>query len=37
MRYGLDHKQLRKSRLGPALTTRHRLPMTNLIPGTTYY
>ena len=37
VRYGLDPKQLKESQADPALTTRHSLPLTNLIPGTTYY
>ncbi len=37
VRYGLDPKQLKESQTDPALTTRHSLPLTNLIPGTTYY
>ena len=37
VRYGLDPKQLKESQMDPALTTRHSLPLTNLIPGTTYY
>ncbi|MCI1189171.1 hypothetical protein MON38_17240 [Hymenobacter sp. DH14] len=37
VRYGLDPKQLKESLVDPALTTRHSLPITNLIPGTTYY
>ncbi len=37
VRYGLDPKQLKESQVDPTLTTRHSLPHTNLIPGTTYY
>lgn len=37
VRYGLDPKQLKESQVDPTLTTRHSLPLTNLIPGTTYY
>ena len=37
VRYGLDPKQLKESLVDPALTTRHSLPLSNLIPGTTYY
>jgi hypothetical protein len=37
IRYGLDPKQLKETQVDPALTTRHSLPLTNLIPGTTYY
>jgi hypothetical protein len=37
VRYGLDPKQLKESQVDLALTTRHNLPLTNLIPGTTYY
>ncbi|MET4076253.1 hypothetical protein [Hymenobacter sp. UYCo722] len=37
VRYGLDPKQLKDSQTDPTLTTRHSLPLTNLIPGTTYY
>ena len=37
VRYGLDPRQLKESQVDPALTTRHSLPLTNLIPGTTYY
>lgn len=37
VRYGLDPKQLKDSQTDPALTTRHSLPIANLIPGTTYY
>ena len=37
VRYGLDPKQLKESQVDAALTTRHSLPLTNLIPGTTYY
>ena len=37
VRYGLDPKQLKESQVDPTLTTHHSLPLTNLIPGTTYY
>ena len=37
VRFGLDPKQLRESRLDAALTTHHSLTLTDLIPGTTYY
>lgn len=37
IRYGLDPKQLKETQIDPALTTRHSMPLTNLIPGTTYY
>ncbi|GAA4365498.1 hypothetical protein GCM10023185_35790 [Hymenobacter saemangeumensis] len=37
VRYGLDPKQLKDSRVDPALTTRHSITLDNLIPGTTYY
>ena len=37
VRYGLDPKRLRDSRADPVLTTRHSLPLSNLIAGATYY
>lgn len=37
VRYGLGPKQLKDSQVDPTLTTHHSLPLTNLIPGTTYY
>ena len=37
VRYGLDAKQLKESRVDDALTTHHSLTLNNLIPGTTYY
>jgi hypothetical protein len=37
VRYGLDPKQLKETQVDPTLTTHHSLPLTNLIPGTTYY
>ena len=37
VRYGLDAKQLKESRVDAAATTRHSLTLNNLIPGTTYY
>ncbi|GAB3739560.1 hypothetical protein GCM10027594_19730 [Hymenobacter agri] len=37
VRYGLDPKQLKESQVDPTLTTRHSIPLANLIPGTTYY
>lgn len=37
VRYGLDPKQLKESQVDPTLTTHHSLPLSNLIPGTTYY
>jgi hypothetical protein len=37
VRFGLDPKQLKESRLDPAQTTHHSLTLDDLIPGTTYY
>jgi len=37
VRYGLDAKELKESRVDAALTTRHSMTLDNLIPGTTYY
>jgi hypothetical protein len=37
VRYGLDVKSLKGSRIDPTPTTRHSLVLENLIPGTTYY
>jgi hypothetical protein len=37
VRFGLDPRQLKESRLDPALTTHHSLTLSDLIPGTTYY
>ncbi|MBH8567517.1 fibronectin type III domain-containing protein [Microvirga sp. STS02] len=37
VRYGLDAKQLKESRVDDALTTHHSLTLNDLIPGTTYY
>jgi hypothetical protein len=37
VRFGLDPKQLKESRLDPAQTTHHSLTLEDLIPGTTYY
>lgn len=37
VRYGLDAKQLKETRVDPAQTTRHSLTLDDLIPGTTYY
>ena len=37
VRYGLNSKDLKESRVDPTLTTRHSLTLDNLIPGTTYY
>ncbi|MBU6122576.1 fibronectin type III domain-containing protein [Hymenobacter siberiensis] len=37
VRYGLNAKELKESRLDASLTTHHSLTLNNLIPGTTYY
>ncbi|MDO7875842.1 fibronectin type III domain-containing protein [Hymenobacter sp. ASUV-10] len=37
VRYGLNAKELKESRVDAALTTRHSLTLDNLIAGTTYY
>ncbi|GAB3572858.1 hypothetical protein [Hymenobacter daeguensis] len=37
IRFGLDAKQLKETRLDPAQTTHHSLTLEDLIPGTTYY
>ncbi|MFD2720584.1 fibronectin type III domain-containing protein [Hymenobacter monticola] len=37
VRFGLDPKQLKESRLDATPTTRHSLTLSDLIPGTTYY
>ena len=37
VRYGLDAKQLKESRVDATPTTRHSLTLSNLMPGTTYY
>ncbi|WP_201980277.1 fibronectin type III domain-containing protein [Hymenobacter rubidus] len=37
VRYGLDAKQLKETRLDPTPTTHHSLTLDDLIPGTTYY
>jgi hypothetical protein len=37
VRYGLDAKQLKESRIDDAQTTHHSLTLNDLIPGTTYY
>jgi hypothetical protein len=37
VRFGLDPKQLKETRLDPAQTTHHSLTLDDLIPGTTYY
>jgi len=37
VRYGLNAKELKESRVDANLTTRHSLTLNNLIPGTTYY
>jgi hypothetical protein len=37
VRYGLNAKELKESRVDATLTTRHSLTLDNLIPGTTYY
>ncbi|MBF9140991.1 fibronectin type III domain-containing protein [Hymenobacter properus] len=37
VRFGLDPKQLRESRLDATPTTHHSLTLSDLIPGTTYY
>ncbi|MCC3152112.1 fibronectin type III domain-containing protein [Hymenobacter sp. BT770] len=37
VRYGLTAKELKESRVDAALTTRHSLTLTDLLPGTTYY
>jgi hypothetical protein len=37
VRYGLNAKELKETRVDATLTTRHSLTLDNLIPGTTYY
>lgn len=37
IRFGLDAKQLKETRLDPTPTTHHSLTLNDLIPGTTYY
>ena len=37
VRFGLDPKQLKESRLDPAQTTHHSLTLEDHIPGSTYY
>lgn len=37
VRYGLDAKQLKESRVDETMTTHHSLTLNDLIPGTTYY
>ncbi|MDB5233055.1 MAG: hypothetical protein JWR44_48 [Hymenobacter sp.] len=37
VRYGLNSKELKQIRTDAALTTRHSLTLSDLIPGTTYY
>ncbi|WP_426061982.1 fibronectin type III domain-containing protein [Hymenobacter sp. B1770] len=37
IRYGLNPKELKESKTDAALTTRHSLTLTGLLPGTTYY
>ena len=37
VRYGLNSKELKETRTDAALTTKHSLTLSNLIPGTTYY
>ena len=37
VRYGLDPKHFKDNQTDRVLTTHHSLPLTNLIPGTTYY
>lgn len=37
VRYGLNTRELKESRVDATLTTRHSLTLDNLIPGTTYY
>ena len=37
VRYGLNSKELKETRTDAALTTKHSITLSNLIPGTTYY
>ena len=37
VRYGLSAKELKETRTDAALTTKHSITLSNLIPGTTYY